>query len=83
VVVPRFKIWIDIQEVPADCSNEEEIAKSFTHFGTYLGTIELEAPSDLSTWSLVLATTDLAAVPKTVSFMVGGIEMISTLRARR
>jgi hypothetical protein len=83
IFVPCFKLWVDFIGVPMECIHKDEIAGATGHFGTYLGTLESEGLGELSVWSAILATTDLALVPKTVSFMVGGLETVAEIRVRR
>jgi hypothetical protein len=78
----RFKIWVDLVGFPIECMHEDEVVSVVSHFGTYLGTLEREGPRELCVWSEVLATTDLALVSKTESFMVGGLETIVEFWAR-
>jgi hypothetical protein len=83
IAVPRFKLWVDLIGVPLECMHEDEIAGAVAHFGTYLGTLEPEGSGELSIWSVVPAASDLALVAKIVSFMIGGLETVVTLRVRR
>jgi hypothetical protein len=62
---------------------EKEIKKAISHFGAYLGTLEPKVPWDLCVWSAVLVMTDVTLISHTMSFMVGGVEIVITLRVRR
>jgi hypothetical protein len=42
--------------------------------GVYLGTINPKRPTDISLWSLVVATPDLEIIPEELKLIIGGLE---------
>lgn len=74
IKVPYFKVLINLVGFPTELWHEEEAKKAVSSFGTYLGTIPPENPTDFSQWTTVIATEDLTQVPLNVKVLCGGVE---------
>lgn len=80
VVLPRFKLIIDLEDFPVHMWKEEAAQRPVSCIGLYLGSIPLVDRSDYSHWRVAIATTDLGRVPDRVGFVIGGIEHISQVK---
>lgn len=63
---------IDIIGAPLDLYREKEIIRATSMFGVYLGTVAQSSSGDVAIWTVALATIDLAIIPQTVAYRVGG-----------
>lgn len=63
IVVPRFKVSADLEEVPMHLWDEPEIIKAVSKFGLYLGTVAPEHETDFMAWRVAFSTDDLQTCP--------------------
>lgn len=72
--VPTFKVILDLVDVPSDLYRERDIIRAVSSFGLYLGSIAQEDPSNLTRWTVAIATDDLERVPNSITMVVGGFQ---------
>lgn len=71
---------IDIIGAFLDLYREREIIRATSMFGVYLGKVEQSTPGDVAIWTMAIATTDLAIIPHTVAYRVGGrVEVVEVV----
>lgn len=73
-IIPRFKVLVDLVNLPALLWEENEVIKVAARMGVYLGSVAPEHMSDLSAWRFAVATDDLRRIPKNLGIVAGGIE---------
>lgn len=74
IVIPTFKILLDLVGFPVLLWRESQIIKAASRFGTYLGTVKPEIAADKSAYKVAVATDDLSRIPLHVVLTAGGIE---------
>lgn len=74
VLMPRFKVLIDLIGVPPHLWREDYIVSATAKLGLFLGTVAPEHASDYTAWRLAIATDDLRRIPPTMGMVVGGVE---------
>lgn len=80
IVIPRFKILLDLVGHPILLWREKQIINAVSKFGTYLGTVKPEIAADKKAWKVAAATDDLSRVPKNVVLTAGGMEFTVPLK---
>lgn len=80
IVIPRFKILLDLVGHPILLWREKQIINAVSKFGTYLGTVKPEIAADKKAWKVAAATDDLSCVPKNVVLTAGGMEFTVPLK---
>lgn len=80
--VPQYKVLIDLLGIPPHLYREKAVIRAASSFGTYLGSVDQNNSGNIATWTMVVATDDLARIPQQVTYVVGGVEKVVTLRPR-
>lgn len=80
VIVPRFKVLIDLIGIPMHIWNEKRIARMVSKFGLFLGTVAPEHATNFMAFRVAVATDDLSRIPVSMGLVAGGIEHPVRLR---
>lgn len=74
IVMPRFKVLLDLVDLPIHLRRAEHVSKAVSGIGVYLGSVPLEQDTDCSYWRVAVATNDLGRVPQNLTLVVGGVK---------
>ncbi|KAF3332187.1 perakine reductase-like isoform X1 [Carex littledalei] len=74
VIVPRFKVLLDLVGVPVHIWDEKKIARMVSKFGLFLVTIAPEHATNFMAVRVAVAMDDLAKIPLSMGIVVGGLE---------
>lgn len=74
VVMPRFRLLLDLVDLPLHIWREKHVIQAVSGIGVYLGSVPPEKDDDRSYWRVVVATNDLGRVPESLTLVVGGIK---------
>lgn len=80
IIVPRFKVLINLMDFPIHLWRETVVSKIVSQFGIYLGPVPQELKIDLSAWRVAIATDDMPRVPKAITITTGGLKRKVTVR---
>ncbi|KAF3336133.1 hypothetical protein FCM35_KLT20640 [Carex littledalei] len=80
VLMPRFKVLLDLEDFPIYLWKETQLIKAVSQFGIYLGSVQPEHALDFTAWRVSVATDDLRRIPMMIAIVVGGIEHQSRVK---
>lgn len=70
LILPDYKVLIDLFNIPPHLFREQEIHKAVSTFGIYLGSIPAKDILDLSVWTAVVAVDRLEKVPQELPCLI-------------
>lgn len=76
VVVPRYKVMLDLVDIPLDLYREKNIIRATSAIGTYLGTVNQIMEGDIACWTVVVSTSSLSLIPHQIAYRIGGLEKL-------
>lgn len=82
MVLPEYKALLDLHDIPPHLFKETEVQKAVATFGTFVGSVPMQDPADLSKWSLVVAVSSLKKIPDELSMHDLSSEYIVPVKVR-
>lgn len=82
LVLPEFKVLLDLKGFPPHVYKEEEIARAVGTFGTFLGSVPQPNPSDISCWTVAVAVHRLERVPTELAIHKLGVQSVASVFVR-
>lgn len=83
VAVPRFRVWLEILDLPPELWREAEVIKLVSTFDTYIGSVNSNWEGNMCYWGVVVAVKNLDAVPYSEVINVGGMDIRLNIRVVR
>lgn len=83
VVVPEYKVLLDVVGLPPHLYRTKEVARAIGTFGTYLGTIPQSNLANIASWTTAVAVDKLERVPLELEVNVRGFAYVAQLYTRK
>lgn len=74
LILPEYKVLIDLNNIPPHLFKEEEVRKLVSTFGIYVTSVAPKDIADLSVWSVIVAVNRLENVPEEIAMYDLGFE---------
>lgn len=86
VTMPRFKVMLDLVDLPMYLQRETTVAMAISSFGLFLGSVTTSEPTDCTSWRVMVAMDDINWLPPSIAYVIDGLEylvQISPITSRR
>lgn len=80
ISIPNFKVIINILDLPPHLYREKAVQRATSGMGLYLGNIAQADPTDLTTWTAVIATDNLKRISSVITMSMGGMTWYMPVR---
>lgn len=83
LVVPEYKVLVDLEGLPPHLYRTREVARAIGTFGTYLGSVPQSNLANLAHWTVAVAVDKLERVPEELAVNVRGFEHVAAVHPHK